>query len=155
MLNMWKAAPHSLMMGIFSLLSCEKWSFLFPFGVSPIYRGNQLRYEGSSYNRQAISTLWHFRDDSGYGHSQWEMTLHCNVISHWLSAYPAEWTLHLNWGETCFYQNFWFWFLASAAIDANGYCHQSLRPAVRLSVQLSSCPSLCPSVCPDITALTP
>ena len=28
----------------------------------------------------------------GYGLSQWEMTLHCNVISHWLSLYP-KWSL--------------------------------------------------------------
>ena len=28
---------------------------------------------------------------SGCGLSQWETTLHCNVISHWLSPYP-EWS---------------------------------------------------------------
>ena len=27
------------------------------------------------------------RDPSGYGLSQWETTLHCNVVSHWLSPY--------------------------------------------------------------------
>ena len=32
------------------------------------------------------------RDHSWYVGSQWETTLHCNVVSHWLSAY-AEWTL--------------------------------------------------------------
>ena len=31
--------------------------------------------------------------NSGYGFSQWEMTLQCNVISHWLSLYP-EWSLY-------------------------------------------------------------
>ena len=29
-----------------------------------------------------------YRDHSGYGLSQWEVTLHCNVISHWLRLYP-------------------------------------------------------------------
>ena len=32
------------------------------------------------------------RDNSGYGLSKWEKTLHCNVVSHWLSPYP-EWSL--------------------------------------------------------------
>ena len=32
------------------------------------------------------------RDHSGYGLSKWE-TLHCNVVSHWLSSCP-EWSLH-------------------------------------------------------------
>ena len=32
------------------------------------------------------------RDQSRYGLSQWEMTLHCNVISYWLSPH-TEWSL--------------------------------------------------------------
>ena len=28
-----------------------------------------------------------FRDHSGYGFSQWETTLYCNIVSHWLSPY--------------------------------------------------------------------
>ena len=32
------------------------------------------------------------RDRAGHGHSQWEPTLQCNVVSHWLSSYP-EWPL--------------------------------------------------------------
>ena len=31
-------------------------------------------------------------DHSGYGCSQWRMTLQCNVVSHWLSPY-SEWSL--------------------------------------------------------------
>ena len=31
------------------------------------------------------------RDHAGYGLSQWETTLHCNVVSHWLRPYP-EWS---------------------------------------------------------------
>ena len=31
------------------------------------------------------------RDHSGYRLSQWEMTLQCNIISHWLSPYPKSW----------------------------------------------------------------
>ena len=33
------------------------------------------------------------RYHSVYGLSQWETTLHCNVVSHWLSPYK-EWTLY-------------------------------------------------------------
>ena len=32
---------------------------------------------------------------SGYGLSQWKTTLHCNVISHWLSPYQ-EWSLCIS-----------------------------------------------------------
>ena len=32
------------------------------------------------------------RDHSVYAPNQWEMTLHCNVISHWLGAY-RKWSL--------------------------------------------------------------
>ena len=32
------------------------------------------------------------RDHSEYGLSQWETTLHCNVVFHWLHPYP-EWSL--------------------------------------------------------------
>ena len=32
------------------------------------------------------------REHSGYGHSQWETTLLCNVVSHWLHPY-SEWIL--------------------------------------------------------------
>ena len=40
-------------------------------------------------------------DHSGYGLSQWETTLHCNVVSLWLSPYP-EWT------PAVYYQPFYF-----------------------------------------------
>ena len=30
----------------------------------------------------------YMRDRFGYGLSQWETTLHCNVVSHWLSPFP-------------------------------------------------------------------
>ena len=33
-----------------------------------------------------------FRDHFVYGLSQWGMTLHCNVLTHWLSPY-TEWSL--------------------------------------------------------------
>ena len=32
------------------------------------------------------------RDQSGYAPSQWETSLHCNDVSHWLGAYP-DWSL--------------------------------------------------------------
>ena len=37
----------------------------------------------------------HYRDQSGYGLSQWETALHCNGVSHWLSPYPERPLLHL------------------------------------------------------------
>ena len=33
-----------------------------------------------------------YNDHSRYGLSQWETTLHCNVVSHWLGPYP-QWSL--------------------------------------------------------------
>ena len=35
------------------------------------------------------------RSHPGYGCSQWETTLHCNVVSDWMRPYP-EWTLSSN-----------------------------------------------------------
>ena len=35
--------------------------------------------------------LYNHRDHYGYGLIQWQMTLHCNIISHWLRPYP-EWS---------------------------------------------------------------
>ena len=50
-----------------------------------------------------LGMLWHYvhvllynscdtTDHSGYGLSQWEIMLHCNVVSYWLSPY-CEWSL--------------------------------------------------------------
>ena len=33
---------------------------------------------------------YRLRDHSGYGLSQWETTLHCKVISHWICPYPEK-----------------------------------------------------------------
>ena len=38
------------------------------------------------------NTATHHHLSRRYAPSQWEMTLHCNVVWHWSSAYP-EWTL--------------------------------------------------------------
>ena len=51
-------------------------------------------------NTKSVSMLWHHHIprseerplNSGYGFRQCETTLHCNVVSHWLSLYP-EWSL--------------------------------------------------------------
>ena len=40
--------------------------------------------------------VWHSRHYSGYGLSQWEMTLHCNVNSHWLSPYTVLFPWHMH-----------------------------------------------------------
>ena len=39
-----------------------------------------------------IIQLYMCKDYSGYGISQWETMLHCNVVYHWLSPYQ-EWAL--------------------------------------------------------------
>ena len=36
-----------------------------------------------------------YRHDSGYGLRQWETTLYCNVVSHWLSSY-SDWSLRIS-----------------------------------------------------------
>ena len=41
-----------------------------------------------------------FRDYFAYAPSQWETTLHCNVVSHWLGAY-TKWSLNLYQESTC------------------------------------------------------
>ena len=51
-----------------------------------------------------------YTDHSGYGLSQLEMTLKCNVIPYWLSPYP-EWSLIVSAAQLC-----WHW------------CSYSLRP---------------------------
>ena len=40
-----------------------------------------------------LRKVCHCRDQIVYVPSQWEMTLHCNVISHWLGTY-TKWSLH-------------------------------------------------------------
>ena len=43
------------------------------------------------------NTIWlNCREHSGYGFSQWQTTLHYDIISHCLSTYP-EWSLRLDW----------------------------------------------------------
>ena len=42
---------------------------------------------------QRVPLKFTSRDQSVLAHSQWETTLHCNVVSHWLSAY-TKWSLH-------------------------------------------------------------
>ena len=39
------------------------------------------------------------RDKSGYGLSQWEMTSHCNIVSHWLSPSPEYETSFIGWAH--------------------------------------------------------
>ena len=36
-----------------------------------------------------------YRDHSGYGLSQWDPMIHCDIVSHWLSPYPV-WFWHLS-----------------------------------------------------------
>ena len=48
--------------------------------------------DGISANKLDKSSPTQHRDYSGYGFSQLETTLHCNVVSHWLSPHQ-EWSL--------------------------------------------------------------
>ena len=43
--------------------------------------------------------LWYHRDHFVNAPSQWEMTLHCNVISHWLGAYTKWSRYHFEWSR--------------------------------------------------------
>ena len=43
-------------------------------------------------NQHQISFMYILRESFVYAPSQWEMTLQCNVVSHWLGAY-TEWSL--------------------------------------------------------------
>ena len=42
----------------------------------------------------------HIRDPSRYAPSQWETSLHCNDVSHWLGAY-LDWSLHMRVIHCC------------------------------------------------------
>ena len=60
-------------------------------GVNTLYA--TIFHGPDSYLVQSLIWSWtRSRDHSCYGLSQWEMVLHCNVISHWLSPY-LEWSL--------------------------------------------------------------
>ena len=49
----------------------------------------QPRVEHTSALASHLSNLSsHCRDHSGYGLSQWEMMLQCNIVSHWMNPYP-------------------------------------------------------------------
>ena len=75
--------------------SWGSWSFIESM-VTAIAKGRQLLciYQWS-YDFFALAHWFALRDHSGYGLSQWETTLHCNIVSHWLSPYP-EWSLALE-----------------------------------------------------------
>ena len=67
------------------------------------------------------------RVHSGFGFSQWQTTLHCNVVFHWLSPYP-EWSL-----KPCAYNFFPYidvtwasWLLKSPQLD--GLFSKLFRP---------------------------
>ena len=63
------------------------------------------------------------RDHFSYAPSQWETTLHCNVVSHWLGAY-TKWTLE------------WLTFADNISNERFGFClkfHWSLLLSVQLT----------------------
>ena len=50
--------------------------------------------------RPTVEPMW-------YGLSQWETTLQCNVVSHWLSPCP-EWSLHIITPALLFYATLFY-----------------------------------------------
>ena len=64
-------------------------SYTIIFKLNLICTGKAL---GDNFLLWFDSQLWCCREQSGSGLSQWEMTLHCSIIPHWLSPYP-EWSL--------------------------------------------------------------
>ena len=77
---------------------CVKW-YAYSYWLTSTYWGYSCsldQSEHTGYSKEICMWFWlccglQPRDLFGYGLSQWEMTLHCNVISHWLSPYP-EWS---------------------------------------------------------------
>ena len=64
----------------------------------------------------SIYTSLLYRGNSGYELSQWE-TLHCNVVSHWLSPYP-EWSLlYHRYHIPCRLQ-LWYWLYRMTSLSA-------------------------------------
>ena len=58
-------------------------------------------------------TTSHCIDDwSPYGLDQWEMTLHCNVVSHWLSPCTERSLKMVGWPlSVSFFESCWLWLL--------------------------------------------
>ena len=61
-----------------------------------------------------------FRDHFVYAPSQWETTLHCNIVSHWLGAY-TKWSLYFGLETYCFWGHHF-------------YCHSLSWSNVRLLI---------------------
>ena len=55
------------------------------------------------YKNDTITTIKQSRENFVYAPSQWETTLHCNVVSHWLGAY-TKWSLQ-NATKPCVQQS--------------------------------------------------
>ena len=64
---------------------------------------NPLKTDDTTTTKQGETTPYgysmgytlHCRDQSWYAPSQWEMSLHCNDVSHWLGS-------HLDWSLTLY-----------------------------------------------------
>ena len=55
-----------------------------------------ITWQHARYNKSNMAVIIGCRDHSGYGLCQWEVTLHCNVASHWQSPWPEWWDAVCN-----------------------------------------------------------
>ena len=58
-----------------------------------LWHSYHMSYFWSGYKIDEVHNI--YRDHLVYVPSQWEMTLHCNVILYWLGAY-TKWSLHIQ-----------------------------------------------------------
>ena len=78
---------HQYLINIYGVLQPWLHGRLWFYGTA---LGWHMRPSGNVWQLLHLMTPVWCRDHSVYASSQWEMTLHCNVISHWLGAY-TEW----------------------------------------------------------------
>ena len=65
------------------------------------------KFRQTNHTNHKTSQLKVIGDHSRYGSSQWETTLHCNVVSHWLSLYPG-WPLAMShWPLSPWWSDLW------------------------------------------------
>ena len=85
------------------------------FCVSPRSKHLHLLWRGKQIGREMIQPRWQLmtsRDHFLYGPSQWEVTLHCNVISHWLGPYMKWFLTRIVIGSDDGeddYDSWWWW----------------------------------------------
>ena len=78
-----------------------------------------MKYISMDLGKETTQLLANCREHSVYAPSQWETTLHCNVVSYWLGTY-TKWSLHIGPIVLMCYQHLrWISFLAIVMVGGS------------------------------------